>query len=127
MLAQGLNRAAELAFLDDDETAIEVIVRKIGFQKYLTDFVPKWRPMMDSPGFSRNNIQVWERLHNLSLLGSLTIRLPTAAETKLVEDMQLLARDAASRALADFEQSRTRYAQAGVFTTDEDTTAAEAP
>lgn len=128
MLAQGLNRAAELAFLDDDETRIEIIVRKMGFQKYLTEFVPLWRPKMaNDPSFSRNNIQVWKRLHELYLLGSLTIRLPTTtAETRLVNDMQRQAKEAASRALADFQQSPTRYAQAGVFATDEDTTAAKA-
>ena len=127
MLVQGLNRAAELAFLEDDEAKIEVIVRKIGFQKYLTDFVPLWRAKMaNDPSFSRNNIKVWERLHNLYLLGDLEIRLPTTAETKLVEDTHLLARDAASKALADFQRNRARYAQAGVFVTDEDPPTAKA-
>ncbi|MCW1994392.1 UNVERIFIED_ORG: hypothetical protein M2425_005844 [Bradyrhizobium japonicum] len=128
MLAQGLIRAAELAFLDDDEATIEVIVRKIGFQKYLTEFLPLWRPRMaNDRSFSRNNIQVWKRLHDLSLLGRLTIRLPTtAAETELVEDMQQLAKEAASKALADLQQNRSKYSKAGVFATDEDQTAPEA-
>lgn len=124
MLAQGLNRAAELAFFDDDNAAIEVIVRKIGFRDYLTDFVPKWRrKMADDPGFSRNNIEVWKRLHELYLMSGLTIRLPTPAEMQLVDDMQRLAKEAASRALADFQPNRARYAQAGVFKTDDATTA----
>jgi len=127
MLAQGLNRAVELAFFDDEAAKIEVVVQKIGFQNYLTDFVPRWRTKMQSiPGFSRNNIPAWERLHTLYLLGDVTIRLPTSAEEKLVRDMQFLARDAATRALADFEQNRARYAQAGVFATDEDPPVAKA-
>jgi hypothetical protein len=127
MLAQGLNRAAELAFINDDDANIEVIVRRIGFKAYLTDFVPKWRPKMAAdPSFSRNNIRVWEHLHNLYLLGGLTIRLPTAAETRFVDDIHLLARDAASRAFADVGENRAKYAQAGVFATDEDVTATTA-
>lgn len=127
MLAQGLNRAAELAFFNDPDTAIEVVVRKPGFQKYLTDFLPAWRlKMANDPSFSRNNLQVWERLHNLSLLGDLKIRLPTAEEMQLVEEMQQLAKSAASRAHEDFRQNPDRYAQAGVFMTDEDEPIAQA-
>jgi hypothetical protein len=128
MLAQGLNRAAELAFINDEDAAIDVIVRTLGVQKYLTEFLPKWRPQMASnPGFSRNNLEVWERLHNLSLLGNLKFRLPaTAAEKQIVEDMQQLAKDAASRAHDDFRQNYARYTQAGVFETDEDELTAKA-
>jgi hypothetical protein len=127
MLAQGLNRAAELAFINDADGAIDIVVRKLGFQKYLREFVPAWRPKMaNDPGFSRNNILVWERLHNLSLLGNLTIRLPTAAETQLIKDIQRRAKEAASTALVDFQKNRARYAQAGVFTTDEDQPTAKA-
>jgi hypothetical protein len=127
MLAQGLNRAAELAFIDEENAAIEVVVRALGLQDYLTEFLPKWRPQMNSnPGFARNNLEVWERLHNLALLGNFKIRLPVAEEMKLVEPMQQLAKDAASTAYEDFRQNPDRYAQAGVFLTDEDEPIAQA-
>lgn len=127
MLAQGLNRAAQLAFINDLDADIDVIVRKPGFQKYLTEFLPAWRSKMaNDPSFSRNNLQVWERLHNLAILGDLKIRLPTAEEMRLVENMQQLAKDAASRAHKDFQQNPDRYAKAGVFMTDEDEPTAQA-
>lgn len=127
MLAQGLNRAAELAFINDPDVSIDVVVRRPGLREYLTDFVPAWRPQMaKDPDFSRNNLQVWEQLHNLALLSNLKIRLPTADEMQLVEDMQQLAKDAALKAHEDFRRTPARYAQAGVFKTDEDEPTAKA-
>lgn len=119
MLAQGLRRAAEHAMIEE-ANSIVVIVSKIGFTKYLTDFVPKWRAKAaQDPSFKRNNFRAWKKLHELYELGGLKIRVFDSEESDLIEEVKACAKKAATEALVHCKQNPELYKKAGVFVTDE--------
>lgn len=120
MLAQGLYRAADQALIEEAESIV-VVVQKIGFEKYLTEFVPNWRAKLEKdPSFTRNNIRVWEKLQELYLLGELKIRIAEPDESEPLEEVKVAARDAAAKSLDHCKQNPALYKKAGVFVTDED-------
>jgi len=126
MLAHGLLRGAHIAFLECDTPIINVITPKPGTKKYLTEFVPKWlkEGAKGKPGFTKDNLETWRQLYDLSGLGKLLIRMPESDdEWAFSESVQSVAKAAANQALKEYMSDPSRFAQAGVLVTDEDAAA----
>lgn len=109
-----------MALLEDENIGIYVVVQKPGFVQYLREFVPNWlRKTEKDPAFTKNNLQVWKRLHTIWELGNLEMRTPNEKESQILRTLRAHAKYTAVIALADLEHDPQKYSVAGVFKIDE--------
>lgn len=118
MIGRAITRACHEIYLEcEPDYPIEIVARKIGFEKYFKEYVPRWIEQ-DIVGKKHGGAE-WREVNLLGAISGAQVRTPLPVERTLVRKVTCFVRHVRDIADVAFSKDRSLYKREGTILTDD--------